>query len=84
MPQDEQFFPASSGALLEEALPPEVQGLTSNPLYSSLEISEAESSSAAQLHDLSASSSTPQSSPRVNTSSQGTQANKRGAWRWGL
>lgn len=79
--QEEQFFPASSNALPEDALPPEAQGLTSNPLYTSTEIGEAEAASATQSHDLTTAG---QGLSRVNASSQGGQANKRGSWRFGF
>lgn len=80
--QDQQFFPASSNALPDEVLPPEVQALTSNPLYNPVAASEVSASSMSQPHDLAASTS--QASPRVSLSVQGAQANRRWPWRWGL
>ncbi|KAL3134038.1 hypothetical protein ABBQ32_008470 [Trebouxia sp. C0010 RCD-2024] len=80
----EEFFPASSRPLPDEVLPPEAEGLTSNPTYDSTDISEAEATIATQPHDLNSSESTGRGSSRASASSQGGQTSKRGAWRQGL
>ena len=81
---DEQFFPASSSALPDEAVPPEVQALTSNPLYNPVAASEASATSMTLPHDLAANASTSQGSSPANIGPQGAQASKRWPWKWGL
>jgi len=77
---NEEFFPASSSALPDEALPPEVQALTSNPLYNPVAASEASATSMTLPHDLAANASTSQGSSRANIGPQGAQASKRWPW----
>ena len=81
---DEQFFPASSSALPDEAVPPEVQALTSKPLYNPVAASEASATSMTLPHDLAANASTSQGSSRANSGPQGAQASRRWPWQWGL
>ena len=78
--QDQEFFPASSAAVPDEALPLEAEGLTPMPAYDTVAISEPESSAGTQPHDVN--TITSRHMPEANVQGNGAPANKRWPWVW--
>ena len=74
----EEFYPASSSAMPDSPVSPEVQALTDNPLYGRSAMSETEPRSVAQLHKMS------QGPSQANVSSPKAEANKGWLARLGL